>query len=393
MPKLATFTKPFFIVLIATLLHTCIAKSYNVVDFGAKANGKTDSSPAFMKAWAAACSSNEDSTVLVPSGTFMSNSVSFNGTCKKEMRLQILGNIVAPSYESLSDHQVWIGFYFVSRLSIIGGTIDAKGSSYWSCKRSKKDCPYGARSIALQSCKHVLVSGLKSFNSEGVHLHLNGCNNVTMQNLTLTAPGDSPNTDGIHIGNSDLVRVLHSTIGTGDDCISIGPGSTNMWVDNVAYGPGHGISIGSIGGTPKEAGVEHIVVNNSVFTDTDNGVRIKSWAKPSDAYVKDIKFENLRMQNVANPIIIDQEYCPARNCSKASSGVKISDVKFNNITGTSSTVEALILDCSLTNPCEKITLQNINLVYADKMKKVTTPATSRCQNAQVIKAGVVNPSC
>lgn len=71
-----------------------------------------------------------------------------------------------------------------------------------------------------------------------------------------------------------------------------------------------------MGGNPKETGVERIIVNNSIFTSTDNGVRIKTWAKPSDAYATNIVFQNLEMNNVSNPIIIDQKYCPERNCAK-----------------------------------------------------------------------------
>lgn len=147
MPKLAEFSQIFFLVLIAALLQTCIAKSYNIVNFGAKADGKTDSSSAFAKAWGVACSkSNEASTVLVPPGTFMVNTLEFNGSCKHKMEVQILGNLVAPdSYKSLRNDQAWIGFYYINGLSINGGTIDAKGSSYWSCKKAGKGCPYPAR--------------------------------------------------------------------------------------------------------------------------------------------------------------------------------------------------------------------------------------------------------
>ncbi|XP_057778251.1 polygalacturonase-like [Salvia miltiorrhiza] len=390
MPKFPTF----FLALIATL-QTCNAALYNVVDFGAKADGKTDSSSAFLGAWAAACGSNEEPTVYVPPGTFLVNSISFDGSCKMRMQLKISGVIVAPNdYKSFLSNQAWIEFKYVSGLSIGGGVIDARGSSYWACKRGRDqaNCPFGARSFSFQSCNDVIISGLKSRNSHAVHVFINGCNNITMQNLTIVAPGDSPNTDGIHIGNSNVVRVINSVIHTGDDCISIGPGSRNMSMENIVCGPGHGISIGSMGGNPNEDGVEHIVVNNSKFTNTDNGVRIKTWAKPSNAYARDIVFENLVMEDVANPIIIDQEYCPEKNCPKGNSGVKVSDVVFNNIGGTSRSQEALALICSLTKPCEEIKLQNINLSYMDQMRKKQL-ATSRCQNARVIRDGVVIPDC
>lgn len=97
------------------------------------------------------------------------------------------------------------------------------------------------QSFSLQTVNDTVISGLKSLNSQAVHVFINGCNNITMQNLTIVAPGDSPNTDGIHIGNSNVINVLSSNIATGDDCISIGPGSTNMTMDNITCGPGHGI--------------------------------------------------------------------------------------------------------------------------------------------------------
>ena len=62
-----------------------------------------------------------------------------------------------------------------------------------------------------------------------------------MQGIRVTAAGNSPNTDGIHVQLSSSVTILNSKIETGDDCISIGPGTTNLWIENVACGPGHEI--------------------------------------------------------------------------------------------------------------------------------------------------------
>ena len=62
-----------------------------------------------------------------------------------------------------------------------------------------------------------------------------------MQDIRVIAAKNSPNTDGIHVQLSSSVTILNSKIGTGDDCISIGPGTTNLWIENVACGPGHGI--------------------------------------------------------------------------------------------------------------------------------------------------------
>lgn len=59
-----------------------------------------------------------------------------------------------------------------------------------------------------------------------------------------------------------------------------------------------------------EKGVENVTLTNAIFSGSDNGVRIKSWARPSKGFVRNILFQNIVMNNVENPIIIDQNYCP-----------------------------------------------------------------------------------
>lgn len=145
-----------------------------------------------------------------------------------------------------------------------------------------------------------------------------GCTNFTFDGLTITAPATSKNTDGIHIGRStDDVKVLNTNISTGDDCISLGQGSRQITVQNVNCGPGHGISVGSLGKNPKEEATEHVLVKNCTISNTDNGVRIKTWpSSPGTSPITDMHFEDTIMVNVLNPVIIDQEYCPWNQCSK-----------------------------------------------------------------------------
>ena len=70
------------------------------------------------------------------------------------------------------------------------------------------------------------------------------------------------------------------------------------------------------------------------------------------------------------------------------SGVKISQVTYKNIRGTSASQVAMNFICSSSNPCNGIKLQNIRLTYNRRA------ATSFCANAAGFSNGVVIPrSC
>ena len=70
-------------------------------------------------------------------------------------------------------------------------------------------------------------------------------------------------------------------------------------------------SIGSLGKDQQEAGVQNVTVKTVTFTGTQNGARIKSWGRPSNGFARNILFQHVTMQDVQNPVVIDQNYCPS----------------------------------------------------------------------------------
>ncbi|KAL6272514.1 hypothetical protein ACE6H2_023206 [Prunus campanulata] len=56
----------------------------------------------------------------------------------------------------------------------------------------------------------------------------------------------------------------------------------------------------------EEEGVQNVTVKNAIFKGTQNGLRIKSWARPSNGFVQGVQFLDVVMFNVQNPIVMDQ---------------------------------------------------------------------------------------
>ncbi|KAK6138631.1 hypothetical protein DH2020_027617 [Rehmannia glutinosa] len=303
------------------------ALTFNVIKFGAKPDGKTDATQAFLRAWSSACTSRSTAYLVV------------------------------------------------------GGALDAKEKDFGNARLPARI------SITFNWVNDAKISGLTSINSQLMHLVINSCKNVKVSNVKIIAPDLSPNTDGIHVQSSTGITITNSIIKTGDDCISIGPGTRNLWMEKIQCGPGHGVSIGSLGRDFNEDGVENVTLINSVFTGSDNGLRIKTWARPSKGFVRNINYRNIVMKNVENPIIIDQNYCPNnQGCPRQTSGIKISQVTYQNIQGTSATQVAMAFDCSPTNPCTGIKLSDIKLTYLNSRK-----AQSFCKNIGGTSGGVIMP--
>ncbi|XP_042492139.1 polygalacturonase-like [Macadamia integrifolia] len=234
----------FVVSLLFLMFSSSAATSINnVINLGAKPNRKTDSTRAFLNAWAGACGSLGSTIIYVPQGRYLLNQAHFKGNCKNtNITIRIDGTLVAPSdYNVIGNAGTWLMFDRVMGVSIYGGTLDGQGTDLWACKAAGKSCPTGATNLRFLDSKYILISRLTSLNSQNFHIVIYHCENVNIEGVKVTVAGNSPNTDGIHVQMSSGVRIIGASIKTGDDCISIGPGTTNLWIERISYGPGHGI--------------------------------------------------------------------------------------------------------------------------------------------------------
>ncbi|URD72374.1 Glycosyl hydrolases family 28 [Musa troglodytarum] len=257
---------------------------YNVKDYGATGDGQTDNTKAFEATWSAACAVEGKATIVIPEGAYLLGPTIFKGPCKGIMVMQVFKKTT-----------IW---------KLLHGLIT-------NAKRHRIVNPYPC------FITNATIESISSVDSKFFHIHVFESRNIIFDSIKISAPGDSPNTDGIHIANSVNIQVGNSVIGTGDDCISIGPGCTNLTIFSVLCGPGHGISVGSLGKNAGEKDVIGLNVSKCNLTGTTNGLRIKTLqSSPSRLKATGFLFEHIIMNNVYNPIIIDQNYCPSANCPK-----------------------------------------------------------------------------
>ncbi|KAJ8461706.1 hypothetical protein OPV22_034632 [Ensete ventricosum] len=315
---------------------------FDVTRFGA-VRGSQDNSQAFLAAWSAACRFKGKAAFVVPQGTFKLSPVHFEGPCYDGRSPSVRIRGVLQALAGFSDDNYWIKFSDLNRLSMGGGgEIDGQGADSWSGNKCDKDCKLSSTTLKFDGVRNSKVARLSLLNSKAFHVKFHRCDNINVSGLKISAPQNSRNTDGIHIAVTNGITIRSSIIGTGDDCISVGQGSRNVTISNIICGPGHGISVGSLGKYENEMDVIGLV-----------------------------------------------KYCPEDECSSEPSKVQINNVKFQRIKGTSRTKVAVNLSCSSDAPCSNIELDDIKLECSAGGDCKTT---SSCTNVKVKFWGVQIPS-
>ncbi|KDP45415.1 hypothetical protein JCGZ_09664 [Jatropha curcas] len=326
----------------------------SVDDFGAKADG-SDDTQAFEKAWKEACSS-KGAILLVPKNKYSVKQVRFSGPCKSSITVQIYGTIEAWEDRSAyqKDDRHWLVFDEVEDLVVEGGgIIDGNGNIWWknSCKVNKDlPCKDAPTALTFYKCKNLVVKNLTVQNAQQMHVSFQSSRDIKASNLLVTSPEDSPNTDGIHVTETQNIQITNSVIATGDDCISIVSGSKNVQAMDITCGPGHGISIGSLGSGNSKAYVSGVTIDGAKISGTANGVRIKTYQK---------------------------------------SAIQVKNVVYKNIKGTSASNVAIKFDCSKNYPCQGILLEDVIL----KTEGGDEAAKASCSNVKLTEMGVVSPNC
>jgi polygalacturonase len=292
--------------------------TFNIVNYGAAGDGRTLNTAAIQQTIDAAAAAG-GGTVLIPEGKYLTGPFRL----ASRINLQLANGATLLISDDLVSYPVARGRYQDSitasgaqDIEISGeGTIDGQGQAWWTAFRADKSMTHRPYLIRLSGCTRVLVQGVTLINSPMFHLVPQNCTDVTIRGVTILAPGDAPNTDGIDPSGWNFL-ITNCTIDTGDDNIAVKPVSTrtpgnrNYTITNCRFLNGHGMSIGS--GT--SGGIEDLTVSDCRFEGTTSGIRIKT-ARGRGGLLQNLTYQNLALKAVKNPVYII-DYYPERNAPK-----------------------------------------------------------------------------
>ncbi|MEI7909312.1 MAG: glycoside hydrolase family 28 protein [Verrucomicrobiota bacterium] len=370
------------------------ARAFSVADYGALGDGKTMNTAALQHAIDAVGKSG-GGTLHVPVGRFVTGPLVLGSNLNLHLAkgaVILISDDMATYPQTHGRYQDSITSVKSHDLEISGeGCIDGQGASWWAAFEANHDMPHRPYLIKFDHCERVRVAGITLINSPMFHLVPNQCAEVTIRDITISAPSTAHNTDGIDpSGTNFLIDGCH--IDTGDDNIAIKPCAPamnrNFTISNCEFRRGHGMSIGS--GT--NGGLENMLVRNCSFSGTDAGIRIKT-ARGRGGLLKNVTYDHLSMTKVKKPIEIVCYYpktpkTPDEDPRQAITPLTptFDNITISNVTSTASPGAGVIWGLP-EMPVADIHFINVHLTAATGMKMVHAKGIRFTDSALTIAKG------
>ena len=375
---------------------------FNVADHGAVGDGKTLTTGAIQKA-VDRCAAAGGGRVVFPAGRYLTGPIFLKSNVHVEVPsgAVLLGSTdfdripsIAGRWEGI-DRTVYASLFTghdLENISITGrGLLDGQGEAWWDAFRAvaalrqklgllerEPENPPGSplkwarpRMINLYRCKNVLISGLTVINSPSWNIHPVLCENVVIDQVTILAPDEGPNTDGIDPDSCKNVRLSNCNISVGDDCITLKSGyryrNTNVPCENIAvtnctFGRGHGgVGVGS----ETAGGVRNVTVSNCICDGTDRGLRFKT-ARGRGSVVENFSAMNVVMRGVGDAVSVTMLYGAgdSRTAQPVSELTPIfRNIRLSNITA-SDVKRAALIEGLPEMPVRGLTINNFEVVSA-----------------------------
>ena len=284
----------------------------SIVEFGASTDSKNNTDA--IQSALDACAEKGGGHVVVPAGRFLCGPIVMNAATELYLSqgavLQALpygtGNGILPdTYPNNGETNRYAHLIYAKRCENIAvsgeGTIEGDGESWWKAFRATRDFKRGCL-IRFDGCKNIAIEGISLCNAPNVHITIGrDSSDVSLRNLTIEAPEDAPNSDGIDTW-APRILIENCRICVGDDNVAMDTGTRYIVIRDCYFGSGHGCSIGSYAGQ-----VQDVLVDRCRFEGTESAIRMKS-DRTRGGGERNITYSNLKISGVKNPIYITSYY-------------------------------------------------------------------------------------
>ncbi|QEC55552.1 glycoside hydrolase family 28 protein [Flavisolibacter ginsenosidimutans] len=290
-------------------------KIFDITAYGAVGDGKTDDAMAIQKT-VDACNAAGGGKVLVPSGhVFLTGPFHL----KSFVDLHVAGNakLLANPDEKVytqsafrankGEGTVWIYGENLEQLAISGsGVIDGNGIAFMGAELddSYELKPFNVvdprpHVLTIVGGKNIRITDLSIRNSAYWTVHLVGCNDVAVSNLTLLNSLKVRNSDGIDLDHSKNVRITNCYIESGDDCICL-----KNRREYEEFGRCENITVSNCTMTSRSCAIKigsenmdtirQVVFNNCIIKKSNRGVGIQN---RDEGVVSDVIFSNMLIES------------------------------------------------------------------------------------------------
>lgn len=398
-------------------------KVFNILDYGALADGKSNNSQAFQKA-IQQCTESGGGTVLVPKGTFLTGPIHLENNVNLYLdegsELLFSTNpadyypLVHTSYEGMEfmNYSPLIYAFKKKNIAVTGkGIINGQASNdYWWSWSGKDEygwkigMPSQGDSLNLPllmgmsenavpinerifgdhhflrpsffevfECEDVMMQGVKIVNAPFWVIHPIKCTNVIIDGVTVESHG--PNNDGCDPEYSKNVMIKNCTFNTGDDCIAIKAGrdaegrsvaikSENIFVKNCNMIDGHG---GVVIGSEMSAGVQNVFVEDCTMNspNLDRAIRIKTNSRRGGT-VDGVYVRNVEIGQVKEAVLkVNMFYTTYKN-QTGNFIPTVQNIVLENIRVKNGGSYGILAKGYKESPIKNITLKNVIIEKVDK---------------------------
>lgn len=284
------------------------SRVYNVIDHGAKGDGKTLNTVAIQAA-IDKCFSEKGGTVLIPAGEFICGTLELksNVTLHIAASGKLLGSKRREDYTagkgvpSGNGNIVFLYAVNAENVSIEGkGTVDGNGLAFYNGKGDNTGP--GQHGIGGNFDRPHLgifyqCTGLRMhdarFTASAYHcFRILGCKQVYIDGVKIYNRVNR-NNDGFHFNNSEYVHIMNSDVQCQDDACALFGSNKFVTITNCTFSTRW--SVFRFGG----GSAQNITITNCVIYET-YGCPIKISA--GRAYIENFIFSNIIMRNVTGPI-------------------------------------------------------------------------------------------